>query len=203
MKLKFDRILIATTNEGKVREITQILSQVFRNTKFISLSELDKVKEPEETGKTFLENALVKARYYYSIFRIPLVAEDSGLEVEALNGEPGIYSSTYAGPNSTQKQLIEKLLSKMRGVTNRNAKFVSTVVFMYEKDKYIFAEGRVKGRIAEEPRGTHGFGYDPIFIPEGYDKTFAELGDEIKNRISHRRNALLELTIRIRETFSY
>lgn len=200
MKLKFDRILIATTNEGKVREIKQILSQVFSETKFISLSELTKVKEPEENGKTFLENALKKARYYYSIFGIPLIAEDSGLEVEALNGEPGIHSSNYAGPNSTQKQLIEKLLSKMKGKENRNARFVSVVVFMYEKDKYIFAEGRVKGRIAEEPRGKGGFGYDPIFIPEGYDKTFAELGDEIKNKISHRRNALVEIAIRIKET---
>lgn len=199
MKLKFNRILVATTNKHKFEEIKEVLYPVLEGVKFLSLNDFGKIKEPEENGKTFLENAFIKARYYYSLFKIPVLSDDSGLEVEALNGEPGIYSARYAGPNSSQNDLINKLLKNMEGKTNRKARFVCSAVFMYEKDKYIFSEGTVRGTITYEPRGGYGFGYDPVFVPDGYEKTFAELGPEIKNKISHRRNAFLDLALKIRE----
>ncbi|MEN2998881.1 MAG: RdgB/HAM1 family non-canonical purine NTP pyrophosphatase [Brevinematia bacterium] len=200
MRLKFGKILIATTNKHKFEEIRSILSGFLKGVSFLSLSNLKKVKEPEENGRTFFENALIKAKYYYSLFKIPVIAEDSGLEVEALNGEPGVLSARYAGPNSTQESLIRKLLKNMEGKVNRNASFVCCVVFMYDKDRYIFSEGVVRGSISYSPKGNYGFGYDPVFIPQGYDKTFAELGPKLKNQISHRRKALLELVVKLSET---
>ncbi|MGC8964778.1 MAG: RdgB/HAM1 family non-canonical purine NTP pyrophosphatase [Brevinematia bacterium] len=193
------KILIGTTNKSKIIEIKEILSQVLDNVEFLSLSDFPKVKEPEEKGKTFFENSLIKAKYYYSIFKIPVLTDDSGLEVFALNGEPGVRSARYAGENSTQKDLINKLLRNLEGKENREARFVCVAIFMFDKDKYIFAEGTVKGTITYEPRGSYGFGYDPVFLPEGYDKTFAELGPEIKNKISHRRNAFISLALKIKE----
>ncbi|MGC8766788.1 MAG: RdgB/HAM1 family non-canonical purine NTP pyrophosphatase [Brevinematia bacterium] len=193
------KILIGTTNKSKIIEIKEILSQVLDNVEFLSLNNLTKVKEPEEKGKTFFENSLIKAKYYYSIFKIPVLTDDSGLEVFALNGEPGVRSARYAGENSTQKDLINKLLRNLEGKENREARFVCVAIFMFDKDKYIFAEGTVKGSITYEPRGSYGFGYDPVFLPEGYDKTFAELGPEIKNKISHRRNAFISLALKIKE----
>lgn len=198
MKSKFEKIVIATTNKGKFEEITKILYPILNNIKFLSLNEFPKIQEPEENGKTFFENALIKAKYYYSKLGIPVITDDSGLEVEALNGEPGVYSSRYAGPNSTQKDLIEKLLKNMKDKTNRNARFVCCAVFLYEKDKFIFSEGIVEGIITTSPKGTYGFGYDPIFIPKGYNKTFAELGPEIKNQISHRKQAFQKLATKIK-----
>ncbi|MGB9621481.1 MAG: RdgB/HAM1 family non-canonical purine NTP pyrophosphatase [Brevinematia bacterium] len=193
------KILIGTTNKSKIIEIKEILSQVLDNVEFLSLNNLTKVKEPEEKGKTFFENSLIKAKYYYSIFKIPVLTDDSGLEVFALNGEPGVRSARYAGENPTQKDLINKLLRNLEGKENREARFVCVAIFMFDKDKYIFAEGTVKGTITYEPRGSYGFGYDPVFLPEGYDKTFAELGPEIKNKISHRRNAFISLALKIKE----
>ncbi|MGC8869766.1 MAG: RdgB/HAM1 family non-canonical purine NTP pyrophosphatase [Brevinematia bacterium] len=193
------KILIGTTNKSKIIEIKEILSQVLDNVEFLSLSDFPKVKEPEEKGKTFFENSLIKAKYYYSIFKIPVLTDDSGLEVFALNGEPGVRSARYAGENPTQKDLINKLLRNLEGKENREARFVCVAIFMFDKDKYIFAEGTVKGTIIYEPRGSYGFGYDPVFLPEGYDKTFAELGPEIKNKISHRRNAFISLALKIKE----
>lgn len=195
-----NKILIATTNKNKVWEIKEILLSIMPEVEFLNLNDFPKVKEPEENGKTFFENALIKAKYYYSIFKIPVITDDSGLEVFALNGEPGVKSARYAGPNSTQKDLIEKLLTNLKGKTDRRAKFVCVAVFMYNKDNYIFAEGTVNGIITNKPRGNYGFGYDPVFIPDGYDKTFAELGPEIKNKISHRRNAFFSLALKIKET---
>lgn len=199
MRSKFSKVVIATSNPHKFEEIKDILSRVLDSVSFFSLSDFGKFREPEETGKTFFENALIKANYYYSLLKVPVITEDSGLEVEALGGEPGVLSARYAGPDSSQKKLIEKLLRNMNGKTNRRARFVCLAMFMYESGKYIFSEGKVTGTIAYEARGEHGFGYDPIFIPDGYSKTFAELGPEIKNRISHRKHAFFNLAIRIKE----
>ncbi len=193
------KILIATTNKGKYQEIKHILSEVFTTVEVISLNEITKVpREPKETGKTFLENALIKAKYYFSYTKIPVISEDSGLMIDALDGKPGIYSARYAGENSTQETLIKKVLEEMNGKSNRSARFVCVMVFMYDKNKYIFSEGKVEGLISYEPRGKNGFGYDPIFIPLGHEKTFAEMLPEEKNKISHRYNALVNLIVKMK-----
>ncbi|MCX8028908.1 MAG: RdgB/HAM1 family non-canonical purine NTP pyrophosphatase [Brevinematales bacterium] len=197
--MKLTRILVATSNKGKYNEIADIILGVLPGIEILSLSDLPKIPPPVENGKTFFDNALIKAKYYYSAYNIPLISEDSGLEVNALNGEPGVMSAIYAGENSTQEDLIRKLLKNMENKTDRSAKFVCLAVFMYGKDRYLFSEGIVRGKIAYEPRGQYGFGYDPVFIPEGYDKTFAELGSSVKNRISHRREAILGLLLGMRD----
>ncbi len=145
--------------------------------------------EIKETGRTLLENSLIKAKFTFKISGVPSLADDSGLFVDALNGEPGIYSSRY-GQND--KERIAKLLDRLTGIKNRKAKFRAVYVYYFDTDRYEVFEGECPGRIAEKARGSQGFGYDPIFIPKGYKKTFAELGPEIKNRISHRAKALME-----------
>jgi len=194
-----NKILIATTNKHKFAEIRDILSSIIGNVEFLSLSAY-KIHPPKEDGKTFLENALVKARYYYSKLGVPVLTDDSGLEVEALGGRPGVLSARYAGENSTQEDMINKLLREMENVANRRARFVCVAVFMYGDEKFIFSQGVLWGNISYEPRGDKGFGYDPVFIPDGYNKTLAELGEEVKNKISHRYNAFFELAMKMRDS---
>jgi XTP/dITP diphosphohydrolase len=182
-------ILIATGNQGKVKELKELLSKFPINLK--NLKDFPNIEEVEETGKTFAENAILKAKGYALQTNMWTIADDSGLEVEELNGEPGVFSARYAGENSTDKENIHKLLTEMKNKSNRNAKFVCCIAISNEKGEILhLTEGTCKGKIDYKPKGKKGFGYDPIFIPDGFDKTFAEISEDLKNKISHRKKAL-------------
>ncbi|GEL76796.1 XTP/dITP diphosphatase [Tenuibacillus multivorans] len=184
-----DQIYVATTNQGKIREFQEMFQSL--DIKMVSLMDtFNDVEDVEETGKTFEENARLKADTYAKTYQIPVMADDSGLTVEALNGEPGIYSARYAGLEKNDDQNLEKLLKNLEGVEQRDAAFVSVIAFARPDEETIVAEGRCEGRITDEPRGSEGFGYDPVFIPNGYEQTMAQLGSTVKNKISHRKHAL-------------
>lgn len=191
MKLK---IIFATKNLGKLREVSHILGD--ENFELLSLNDFDNVGEIKEDGNTFEENAIKKAKYVYDKYSLPVLADDSGLVVEQLNGEPGIYSSRYAGEAGTDEENNKKLLSKLLFLPQpHKAKFVCAAVF-YDGKKLLKASGEIMGQIIHEPRGKNGFGYDPLFVPDGYNLTSAELNLNEKNKISHRAkafNSLLKL----------
>ena len=178
-------ILIATHNQHKKEEIQQILGDNF----FVkSLTDYDIHDEIVEDGNSFEENAQIKAEYCFKKTGIPSVGDDSGLVVEALDGRPGIYSARYAGNHDFAKN-IAKVLEEMEGEINRKAYFI-TVLCFYDENGPKFFEGRVYGNLLTENKGHKGFGYDPIFVPDGHEITFAEMLPEEKNKISHRRNAV-------------
>ncbi|HLS66290.1 MAG TPA: XTP/dITP diphosphatase [Pseudogracilibacillus sp.] len=187
-------VIVATKNEGKVREFRALL-----DTFGIRCTSLRDVKlhnvTIEETGETFRENALIKAETIAKAKGIPVLADDSGLVVDALGGKPGVYSARYAGSDATDEENNEKLLRHLEGVPEekRSARFVCAIAFVIPGNEPIFTEGTCEGTIAEQIVGTGGFGYDPLFIPRGYDKTMAELGEAEKNNISHRFHALKQL----------
>lgn len=156
------------------------------------LNDLGFDKEIEETGKSLEENALIKARYFKEVTGLNCIAEDSGLEVEALNNEPGIYSARYAGLQRSDPDNIQLLLFKMKNIPNRKAQFRTIIACKLDEQELLF-EGIVRGVIAENPRGDSGFGYDPVFIPDGYQQTFAELGIDVKTKISHRSKAVKKM----------
>lgn len=149
-------------------------------------------EEVEETGKTFEENAELKAEAIFNAGGIVTFADDSGLEVKALKGQPGVKSARFAGEPVNHANNINLLLEKLKGKTNRDARFV-TVICLKTPDKTLFFEGEIKGKITEEVQGSNGFGYDPVFIPEGHDRTFAMMSAEEKNEISHRKMAMNKL----------
>ena len=185
-------LLLGTRNPGKVIEITGILADL--GWSFSSLQEFPDVGEAEENFVTYAENAIAKAQFYASATGLCALADDSGLEVAALDGAPGVFSARYAGANASDADRRALLLSELTkvGDTNRRARFVAVVVIANPDGEILnVSEGICEGSIARAPRGTGGFGYDPLFIPEGYDQTFAELPDTIKNRISHRARALM------------
>ncbi|MBS1550021.1 MAG: RdgB/HAM1 family non-canonical purine NTP pyrophosphatase [Bacteroidetes bacterium] len=177
-------LLIATHNLHKKEEIQQILGSDFC---VKSLSDMDLHEEIVEDGDSFEANALIKAKYCFEKTGIPSVGDDSGLVVNALDGRPGIYSARYAGNHDFEKN-IAKVLEEMKGKENRSAYFI-TVLCLYDEQGARFFEGRVEGHLLTENKGHQGFGYDPIFVPNGYDKTFAEMPSEDKNKISHRKKA--------------
>lgn len=178
-------ILIATHNQHKKEEIQQILGDNF----FVkSLTDYDIHDEIVEDGNSFEENAQIKAEYCFKKTGIPSVGDDSGLVVEALDGRPGIYSARYAGNHDFSKN-IAKVLEEMEGEINRRAYFI-TVLCFYDKNGPKFFEGRVYGNLLTENKGHKGFGYDPIFVPDGHEITFAEMLPEEKNKISHRKKAM-------------
>ncbi len=184
-------IIIASANEGKISEIKNIFSDI--RLRVISLSELNDVPEIIESGDSFEANAEIKARIIFEKFRIPVIGDDSGLVVEQLNGRPGVFSSRYAGENATDELNNLKLVSELLSFPEpHKAKFVCTA-FFYDGQKEIITKGEVKGRIIKTPRGTNGFGYDPLFIPDGFGKTLAELPADVKNKISHRAKAFEEM----------
>jgi XTP/dITP diphosphohydrolase len=200
--VKPKEILIATTNLGKVREIEPMLKDLgFLEIK--TLKDFSPIPPPEEKGSTFLENALEKASYYAKNFNILTLADDSGLEVEVLSGAPGIHSSRFAGDKATDEENIKKLLRLLEGVPfeKRKARFVCVIVVYHPSGKWIYAEGEWQGYIAEEPRGTQGFGYDPVFLVPEYnlERTAAELSKEEKNRISHRAKAIRAIIPKLKE----
>ena len=185
------KIVAATNNKNKLREFKEILSPL--GYQIISLKELGLDIEVEETGKTFEENSLIKAKAILEATGMASLADDSGLMVDALGGEPGIYSARYC--EGTDADRINYLLKKMKDVPDekRTARFVSAITLMFTDGDVVTAKGTCEGKIAKAPSGINGFGYDPVFYIESYGKTFAELTPEQKNLISHRGNALFEL----------
>ena len=200
------KIVFATNNQHKLDEIRSILGDRFE---VVSLKEIGCHEDIPETGKTLEENALQKAQYVYDHYHVSCFADDTGLEVDALHGAPGVYSARYAAledPNNTghdSEANMARLLRELGNNNNRKARFRTVIAFIEKKDvcpcgctsikKVSQFEGIVEGEIIREKRGGEGFGYDPIFQPEGYDKTFAELGSDIKNTISHRARATKKL----------
>lgn len=188
-------LLIATSNLNKAKEISEALKDL--NLEIKTLKDFPGIIPPEETGQTFFENAYLKAKYYSEKTKLMCLADDSGLEVDILNKAPGIYSSRFAGEKATDEENNKKLLKLLERVPleKRKARFVCTIVVYHPSGKYLKVDGIWEGLIAFEPKGSHGFGYDPIFlVPEfNYQKTAAELPLEEKNKLSHRGKALSEL----------
>ena len=182
------KLVLATANPGKIKEMSEILSDL--GIGIVTRDHLGIDIDVKETGKTFLENAGLKAEAICAASGMPAIADDSGLVVEALGGEPGVYSSTYGGEGLTSKKRCKYLLNKMEGVKHRGAKFVCTVVCVFPDGVKIMATGESAGSISTELQGIGGFGYDPVFIPDGKEKTMAELSSVEKNAISHRGIAL-------------
>lgn len=189
------QIILATGNPGKVRELNAML---VGHCSVVSQKDLQ-VKEVPETGSSFVENALIKARNAAYQTQLPALADDSGLEVEALNGEPGIYSARYAGDNASDEENLSKLLKDMEKHNNRKANFCCAMVFIrsYEDPNPIIIERRWHGEILRKPIGSNGFGYDPIFYLKEYDCSSAQLDPKTKNKISHRGLALIDLLAEI------
>ena len=203
------KIVFATNNQHKLEEIRAILGSKIE---VLSLSDIGCDADIPETGTTLEENALIKARYVWQNYHLPCFADDSGLEVQALNGAPGIYSARYAAMDPAGPQGIEahdseanmaRLLRELGENNNRKARFRTVIAFIEKKDvcpcgctsikqEHLF-EGTVSGEITRQKSGAGGFGYDPIFRPDGYDQTFAQMGAEVKNRISHRAKAVAKL----------
>jgi XTP/dITP diphosphohydrolase len=187
-------LLIATKNEGKIKELGGLLNGL--PVRLRGLNEFGNIFEPEETGSTFAENARLKASYYALETGITALADDSGLEVEALGGAPGVFSARYGGENASYAQKMNRLLSEINktGGDNRRARFVCSMAISDAGGGIKFtSEGVCEGKIAFEPRGAGGFGYDPIFIPEGFSETFGELPDRVKQKISHRSRAIIKI----------
>ena len=190
------KLIIASNNKGKIREYKQILEPM--GYEVVSQREAGADIEVEETGTTFAENSALKAQAIYDMFGCAVLADDSGLEIDALNGEPGVYSARYGGLES-EGERTALVLDKMKDIPEdrRGAHFTCSICFIDSDGEHITAEGKVFGTIGYEPVGTNGFGYDPIFMYEG--KSFAEVSAEVKNNVSHRANALRDLEEKLKE----
>lgn len=189
-----NEIIIATKNKGKAKEFKKLFQAYGITAK--SLLEINKVvPDIEETGETFFENARLKAEQIANILNMPVLADDSGLIVDALDERPGVYSARYAGEPTDDQRNYEKVLSELENVPsdNRTARFICVLALSVPGKETIFKEGFCEGKIAMKPEGLNGFGYDPIFIPEGYEVTMAQLEETIKNKISHRYHAFVQL----------
>ncbi len=184
------KIVFATNNPHKISEIRDILGNRFN---VVSLTEIGCYDEIPETGDTLEANALQKAEYIHNHYGIDCFADDTGLEVNALGGAPGVHSARYAeGTDHNSEANMQRLLSELDGADDRSARFRTVIALILDGKQYLF-EGEVKGRIDTEKHGNGGFGYDPLFIPEGYSESFASLGENIKNSISHRAKAVAKL----------
>jgi XTP/dITP diphosphohydrolase len=181
-------LVIATKNSGKVTEIRHLLKPL--KLKVLSLSDFKGIGDIKENGETFKANAVKKASAVARKLKTLVMADDSGLQVEALKGKPGIKSARFAGPNPTTKKLCSKLLRLIRDKKDRRARFVCDIAIAMPGEKIKVVEGVCRGRIAGRMLGTNGFGYDPVFVPQGYSKTLAQMPLRLKNRISHRGKAL-------------
>lgn len=184
-----DKIVFATNNAHKLREIRAILSG---KAEVLSLNDIDCHADIPETADTLEGNALIKAHYVYDNYGLDCFADDTGLEVEALGGAPGVHTARYAGDEHDTEANMRKLLREMEGKTNRRARFRTAIALIQGGEEHLFS-GQVDGYISTEPRGKKGFGYDPVFSPEETGKTFAELGEDFKNSISHRARAVANL----------
>lgn len=185
------KLVVATNNAHKLEEIAAILGDEME---LLSLKDIHCDADIPETADTLEGNARQKAMYIYENYGMDCFADDTGLEVEALNGAPGIYSARYAGDGHDSEANMQKLLHELEDKENRKAQFRTAICLILEGKEYLF-EGIVKGEIIKEKRGGAGFGYDPIFVPEGHELTFAELGNDIKNTISHRARAVEKLCL--------
>ena len=184
-------LVFATSNKGKYDEVKKMMP---RNINLLSLNDLNFIGDIQETGKTLKQNAKIKSDFIFNNFGINCFADDSGLEIDSLNGMPGIYSARFAGKTCNSNDNIEKVWKLLTGYKNTDAKFKS-ILSLNIDGKTFFFEGKINGKIIFNKRGTNGFGYDSIFIPNGYNKTFAELNSVEKNEISHRSKALKRLII--------
>ncbi len=187
------KLILATRNQGKVRELTNMLcgeASSKQQIEVISLESYPDVPEVVEDGNTYMENAIKKASVIAEYTSHLTLADDAGLEVDALGGAPGINSKRWAGEDATDDIRIAKLLQALEGATNRRARFIAAIAVVHPNSEPKGVLGVCEGHIRHDPMGESGFGYDPVFVPDGYNQTFAELGEEIKNQISHRAKAL-------------
>lgn len=198
---ELNTIVLATQNRDKREELQEALSEF--TVKILSLNDFPFIGEIEEVGQTLQENSMLKAKTVHNLTQLPVIADDTGLEVEALNGAPGIYSARYAGEDVTYEDNVNKLLAEMENIPleNRKAQF-RTVISFVDKDRELWTEGRIKGIIGESAKGKNGFGYDPVFFVPELEKTFSELSIGEKNRISHRGLAMKKFRILLREYIS-
>ncbi|MFZ6036655.1 MAG: non-canonical purine NTP diphosphatase [Bacteroidota bacterium] len=183
------KIVFATNNKHKLDEIRKISEGKLE---ILSLNDINCRTDIPETGTTLEENALIKARFVKDNFGYDCFADDTGLEVKALDGAPGVYSARYAGEDCRAEDNVRKLLTNLEGISDRRAAFRTVIALLIGDEQYFF-EGAIHGKIIDEKRGESGFGYDPVFVPDGYEQTFAELGEDIKNKISHRAIATNKL----------
>ena len=184
------KLVFATNNQHKLDEIRKITNGL---TEIVSLAEINCHDDIPETADTLEGNALQKARYIKEHFGLDCFADDTGLEVEVLHNAPGVFSARYAGPGHDSEANINKLLQELQDKDNRKARFRTVIALIMNGKEYLF-EGIINGTIAREKRGGSGFGYDPLFVPDNYSQTFAEMGNDIKNQISHRAQAVKKLT---------
>jgi XTP/dITP diphosphohydrolase len=190
-------LVFATQNKHKIEEISDVLNNILmqhhsKKWKIIGLADIGCIEDIPETSDTLEGNALQKALYIKKNFGYDCFADDTGLEVDALDGKPGIYSARYAGSQRNFNDNISKVLKELEPKTNRSARFRTVIALVLDSGQYLF-EGHVEGRIIDEKRGTGGFGYDPVFVPDGFEKTFAEMTLDEKNKISHRALAVKKL----------
>lgn len=191
------KLIFATHNSNKAFEIQKLLPEHFQ---VLTLDDIDFHEEIPENEPTIEGNSAFKAQFIYNKFEMNCFADDTGLEIEALNGRPGVHSARYAGENKNSDANIERVLEELNGIENRNARFKTVITLIIDGEQYIF-EGIVNGRIIDEKRGTNGFGYDPIFIPENEKRTFAEMELTEKNKFSHRAKALEKMIIFLSQKF--
>lgn len=184
-----NQIIFATNNEHKLQEIRHILKDQYE---VFGLKDIGFSGDIPETGVTLAENASIKSKFVFEHFSMDCFSDDTGLEIDALEGRPGVYSARYAGEDGNVENNITKILSELHGIENRKARFRTVVSFILSGQEHLF-EGIVEGKIIDDKRGTDGFGYDPVFIPDGYNQTFAEMSSELKNTISHRKKAMDKL----------
>lgn len=191
------KLVFATNNRHKLDEVRAIVGD---RVEVLSLNDIGCHDDIPETADTLQGNALIKARYIHEKFGVDCFADDTGLEVEALDGAPGVYSARYAGKECDSEANMQKLLQNLTGKSNRNAQFRTVIALIIKGEEKLF-NGIVKGTITEEKRGDSGFGYDPVFIPEGFSESFAQMSGEMKNSISHRYRATLELSNYLKENY--
>ena len=191
------KLVFATNNRHKLDEVRAIVGD---RVEVLSLNDIECHDEIPETADTLQGNALIKARYIYDKYGLNCFADDTGLEVEALGGEPGVYSARYAGEECSSEANMQKLLHNLTGKSTRNAQFRTVIALIINGEEKLF-NGIVKGSITEEKRGDSGFGYDPIFIPEGFSESFAQMSSEQKNSISHRYRATEQLSNYLKEKY--
>lgn len=187
------QIVLATRNKGKIRELERIFTQVLPEAHLIGTDQFPQLHDVEETADSFEGNALLKAREVSAFTNLPAIADDSGLAVDYLGGAPGIYSARYAGAHGDDQANLEKVLREMRGISNRGAHFVCAAAFVTPNGYERVLRAEMAGNLADQPRGENGFGYDPIFVPNGYEQTTGEMEPTLKDSISHRGKAMRAL----------
>lgn len=183
------QLVFATNNRHKLEEVADKISGKLQ---LLTLADIGCTADIEETGTTFKENASIKSRYIYNNYQLSCFGDDSGLIVDALNGEPGVYSARYAGEHGNHAANIKKVIDKLQGIQNRKARFITVISLIWNGEEHFF-EGIIEGTIRHQVAGNGGFGYDPIFQPDGYEITFAEMSLDEKNKISHRARAMEKL----------